>query len=43
MKRDEALNLLNFKEKRNYEKLSNEAIALKLKYSYGVDEELEDE
>ena len=40
MERKKALNIMNFKEQEEYRKLSNEAIALKLAWSYGINKEV---
>ena len=40
MERKKALDILIFKEQEEYEKLSNEALVLKLKFSYGIDEDV---
>ena len=43
MERNKALNLMNFEEQKEYRKLSNEAIALKLAWSYGINEEVQED
>ncbi len=43
MDREKALKIMSFKEQDEYKKLSNEAIALKLAWSYGINEEVQGE
>ena len=40
MNREKALNLMTYKEQEDYRRLSNEAIALKLSFSYGINEDV---
>ncbi len=42
MEREKALNIMSFEEAHEYGKLSNEAIALKLAWSYGINEEVQE-